>query len=115
MVAVTLNIDDFAMTVKDLKVQFYEKEGLEVQYQSLIYGGKPLRDGMQWKRRADMERKLSKIMTFKKTLRFTWLDVYPAALQEICKVLAMKIDNRWVFNQEVGNTIYSKSSHKLSP
>jgi len=41
---VTLNIDDFEKTVNALKVQFYEKEGIEVQYQSLVYAGKPLRD-----------------------------------------------------------------------
>lgn len=43
--AVTLNIDDFGKTVRALKMQFYEKEGIEVQYQSLVYAGKPLRDG----------------------------------------------------------------------
>jgi hypothetical protein len=37
------------MLVKELKVMFYKKEGLEVQYQSLVYAGKPLRDGMTGK------------------------------------------------------------------
>ena len=46
MVAVTLNIDEFGKTVIALKVQFYEKEGIEVQYQSLVYAGKPLKDGI---------------------------------------------------------------------
>ena len=45
VLAVTLNIDDFGKTILALKQQFYEKEGIEVQYQSLIYAGKPLRDG----------------------------------------------------------------------
>lgn len=45
MIAVTLNIDNFEMNVSALKLQFYEKEGIEVQYQSLVYAGKPLRDG----------------------------------------------------------------------
>jgi hypothetical protein len=47
ILAVTLNIDDFGMSVKELKAKFYEKEGLEVKYQSLVYAGKPLRDGMK--------------------------------------------------------------------
>ena len=44
--AVTIDIDDFTMSVKSLKMQFFKKEGIEVQYQSLVYSGKPLKDGM---------------------------------------------------------------------
>jgi Ubiquitin family len=79
MSAVTLNIDDFSKTVSCLKIQFFEKEGIEVQYQSLIYAGKPLRDGLVLIIIIiNVQRRVLMITELKRGLHFTWSGVFLA-------------------------------------
>lgn len=79
MSAVTINIDDFSKTVSCLKIQFFEKEGIEVQYQSLVYAGKPLRDGLvPIVIMINVQRKVSTITESRRGLPFTWSDAFLA-------------------------------------